>query len=59
MIAVAKLIRQERNLTIDENEISVEMGRVMDLEKEIANVSHFLKFYMQIMYQTVLFSSKG
>ncbi|XP_077204749.1 neprilysin [Paroedura picta] len=39
MISVAKLIRSERNLTINETEISVEMRRVMDLEKEIANAT--------------------
>ncbi|KAG8512533.1 Neprilysin [Galemys pyrenaicus] len=39
MIAVAKLIRQERGLTIDDNQISMEMNRIMDLEKEIANAT--------------------
>ncbi|XP_053246298.1 neprilysin isoform X1 [Podarcis raffonei] len=39
MISVAKLIRQERGLTIDENQISTEMNKVMDLEKEIANAT--------------------
>uniref|UniRef100_A0A4W2DF60 Neprilysin n=1 Tax=Bos indicus x Bos taurus TaxID=30522 RepID=A0A4W2DF60_BOBOX len=37
MISVAKLIRQERGLPIDENQLSLEMNKVMDLEKEIAN----------------------
>ena len=40
MISVAKLIRQERGLPIDENQLSLEMNKVMDLEKEIANVKH-------------------
>ncbi|KAL8187904.1 UNVERIFIED_CONTAM: hypothetical protein K2H54_057750, partial [Gekko kuhli] len=39
MISVAKLIRHERNLTINETQISMEMGRIMDLEKEIANAT--------------------
>lgn len=38
MIAVAKLILQERNITYDENEVSEQMKTVMELEKEIANV---------------------
>lgn len=40
MISVAKLIRQERGLPVDENQISLEMNKVMELEKEIANVKH-------------------
>ncbi|XP_054839274.1 neprilysin isoform X2 [Eublepharis macularius] len=39
MTSIAKLIRKERNLTINETQISVEMNRVMDLEKEIANAT--------------------
>ncbi|NXH42743.1 NEP protein, partial [Dicaeum eximium] len=39
MISVAKLILQERNIPVNENEISAEMRRVMDLEKEIANAT--------------------
>nr|XP_060623651.1 neprilysin [Anolis sagrei ordinatus]XP_060623652.1 neprilysin [Anolis sagrei ordinatus]XP_060623653.1 neprilysin [Anolis sagrei ordinatus]XP_060623655.1 neprilysin [Anolis sagrei ordinatus] len=39
MISVAKLIRQERNLTIDETVIAAEMRRVMALETEIANAT--------------------
>ncbi|XP_060098351.1 neprilysin [Heteronotia binoei] len=39
MISVAKLIRTERNLTINETQISMEMKRIMDLEKEIANAT--------------------
>lgn len=38
MISVAKLILQERNISFNETQISEEMKRVMDLEKEIANV---------------------
>uniref|UniRef100_A0A8C4MYS9 Neprilysin n=1 Tax=Equus asinus asinus TaxID=83772 RepID=A0A8C4MYS9_EQUAS len=37
MISVAKLIRQEKGLPIDENQLSSEMNKVMELEKEIAN----------------------
>ncbi|NXL85156.1 NEP protein, partial [Alectura lathami] len=37
MISVAKLILQERNISFNETQISEEMKRVMDLEKEIAN----------------------
>lgn len=39
MISVAKLILQERNISVSESEISEQMGRVMDLEKEIANAT--------------------
>ncbi|XP_065267005.1 neprilysin [Emys orbicularis] len=39
MISVAKLILQEKNLTINESQISKEMERVMDLEIEIANAT--------------------
>lgn len=45
MISIAKLIRQERNLTINETHISNEMRKVMDLEIEIANVSDLYLFY--------------
>lgn len=38
MISVAELILQERNISVNENDISAQMRRVMDLEKEIANV---------------------
>ncbi|NWH49978.1 NEP protein, partial [Fregata magnificens] len=39
MISVAKLILQERNISFTESEISEQMKRVMDLEKEIANAT--------------------
>ncbi|KAM9127684.1 neprilysin isoform 1-T3 [Pangshura tecta] len=39
MVSVAKLILQEKNLTINESQISKEMERVMDLEIEIANAT--------------------
>ncbi|KAM6326200.1 neprilysin [Podargus strigoides] len=39
MISVAKLILQERNISFNESEISEEMNRIMDLEKEIANAT--------------------
>ncbi|NWV84991.1 NEP protein, partial [Dasyornis broadbenti] len=39
MISVAKLILQERNISVNESEISEQMRRVMDLEKEIANAT--------------------
>ncbi|KAF1460982.1 Neprilysin, partial [Spheniscus mendiculus] len=39
MISVAKLILQERNISFNESEISEQMKRVMDLEKEIANAT--------------------
>lgn len=45
MISVAKLILQERNISFNERDISEQMKRVMDLEKEIANVRKtFLKY---------------
>uniref|UniRef100_H3ABL0 Neprilysin n=1 Tax=Latimeria chalumnae TaxID=7897 RepID=H3ABL0_LATCH len=39
MVDVAKLIRQENNLTVNETDIKMEIQRVMDLEKEIANAT--------------------
>ncbi|NWR51505.1 NEP protein, partial [Regulus satrapa] len=39
MISVAKLIIQERNISVNESDISEQMRRVMDLEKEIANAT--------------------
>ncbi|NXU51167.1 NEP protein, partial [Turnix velox] len=39
MISVAKLILQERNIPFNENNVSEQMKRVMDLEKEIANAT--------------------
>ncbi|MBZ3872460.1 Neprilysin [Sciurus carolinensis] len=39
MISVAKLIRLEEGLPIDEKQISSEMNKVMELEKEIANAT--------------------
>ena len=45
MISVARLIRQEQSLPIDENQLSLEMNKVMELEKEIANVTHIFFFW--------------
>lgn len=42
MISVAKLIRQERGLPSNDSQVSLEMRRVMELEKEIANVKHII-----------------
>ncbi|KFO06866.1 Neprilysin [Balearica regulorum gibbericeps] len=39
MISVAQLILQERNISVTESEISEQMRRVMELEKEIANAT--------------------
>ncbi|NXI43417.1 NEP protein, partial [Galbula dea] len=39
MISVAKLILQERNISYSEKEISEQMQRIMELEKEIANAT--------------------
>ncbi|OWK52337.1 Neprilysin [Lonchura striata] len=39
MISVAKLILQERNISVNETAISAQMRRVMELEKEIANAT--------------------
>lgn len=46
MIDLATLIRTDRKLVIDENRIKEEVTRVMDLERDIANVStHTLNIY--------------
>ncbi|XP_069474514.1 neprilysin [Ambystoma mexicanum] len=39
MVSVAKLIRTERNLTLNDTSIRTEMEKVMELEKEIANAT--------------------
>lgn len=39
MIDLAKLIRTDRGLDINETRIREEVTRVMDLERDIANVS--------------------
>ncbi|NXF48605.1 NEP protein, partial [Oceanites oceanicus] len=39
MISVAKLILQERRISFNETQISEQMKKVMDLEKEIANAT--------------------
>ncbi|NXN96238.1 NEP protein, partial [Rhinopomastus cyanomelas] len=39
MISVAKLILQERNISVNENIITEQMKKVMDLETEIANAT--------------------
>ncbi|OXB63145.1 hypothetical protein ASZ78_000377 [Callipepla squamata] len=49
MISVAKLILQERKISFNETQISEEMKRVMDLEKEIANAFNWSKFINNIM----------
>lgn len=50
MIDLAKLIRKDRELPINETHIREEVTRVMDLEKDIANVS---------MQKCVLFGDIG
>ncbi|KAM4694124.1 neprilysin-like [Discoglossus pictus] len=37
MVSVAKLIRMERNLSIDETQIRADIAKIFELEKEIAN----------------------
>ncbi|KAM9007205.1 neprilysin isoform 1-T2 [Ara ararauna] len=39
MISVTKIVLQERNISFNETDISEQMKRVMDLEKEIANAT--------------------
>lgn len=39
MIKLAKLIRTDRGLVVNETRIKEEVARVMDLERDIANVS--------------------
>lgn len=58
MISVAKLIRKEKGLLVDENQISLEMKKVMELEKEIANVKHiFFNTLNNVPHSFFLFSS--
>jgi hypothetical protein len=57
MISVAKLIRQEEGLPIDENQISLEMNKIMELEKELANVKHIFFLVYKIMLTCWFFLS--
>lgn len=41
MVDLAKLIRTDRRLAINETRIREEVTRVMDLERDIANVSTY------------------
>lgn len=48
MISLAKLIRTDRGLAINETDIREEVTRVMDLERDIANVSTHLVTHIQV-----------
>jgi hypothetical protein len=39
MVSIAKIAREDRNLTQDDDRVWEEMGQVLDLETDIANVS--------------------
>ncbi|XP_028924810.1 neprilysin [Ornithorhynchus anatinus] len=39
MVAVATIVRQEQKLSVNKTQLTLEMNRVMELEKEIANVT--------------------
>lgn len=39
MVSMAKIAREDRNLTQDDERVWEDMMQVMELEKEIANVS--------------------
>lgn len=41
MITIAKMVREDKNLTKDDNYVQEEMARVMDLESDIAKVKIF------------------
>ena len=56
MISVAKLIRQEKGLPVDENQLSLEMNKVMELEKEIANVKHIFSDTLNTVSYFLFFS---
>lgn len=40
MVSMAKIVREDRNLTQDDEHVWEEMMQVMELERDIANVSH-------------------
>lgn len=48
MFDLAKLIRTDRKLTINETRIRQEVARVMDLERDIANVSTDAFFFFPL-----------
>jgi len=39
MVSIAKIAREDRNLTQEDERVWEEMGRLLDLETDIANVS--------------------
>lgn len=52
MIDLAKLIRTERGLSINETSIREEVTRVMDFERDIANVSFNFSKDFKLLCQT-------
>lgn len=48
MIDLAKLIRTDRGLAINETRIREEVTRVIDLERDIANVSVTLSIFSSL-----------
>lgn len=55
MIDLAKLIRTDRGLSIDENLIREEVKRIIQLEAEIANVSAVFFFGTGAFFFVTLF----
>lgn len=43
MITIAKMIREDKNVSRDDSFVQEEMAKVMELETEIANVSRQIK----------------
>lgn len=43
MITIAKMIREDKNVSKDDSFVQEEMAKVMELETEIANVSREIK----------------
>lgn len=45
MISIAKMIREDKNMSKDDSFVQEEMAKVMELETEIANVSTEIKSF--------------
>lgn len=45
MVTMAKMAREDRNLTQDDEHVWEEMTQVMELERDIANVSGLYKMH--------------
>lgn len=55
MVSMAKIVREDRNLTQDDERVWEDMIQVMELERDIANVSDicFWEYHMEDNMQVI------